>query len=224
MDEPPPEQNPTNPTTEQPILVLISHSHRRPLSHPPDLKFDLRKVSNPPKHIRDAYDGRSKRLREHMMHMEDFTSLLDTAKSSIEEEMKVLIQNSKGKPNHHYIEIGFFWTPSCLEARLTDHQRRPEEHKAAPLQVSEEKEEDIPEIAAVDVIQLVVSCFCERGKHRSVAFAEELARHKWPRDWAVQLHHRDVDEAYGKKQDQRKKGGAHRNRQGNATFGGSDVD
>jgi RNase adaptor protein for sRNA GlmZ degradation len=99
MDEPPPAQNSTTPTTEQPILVLISHSHRRPLSHPPDLKFDLRKVSNPPKHIRDAYDGRSKRLREHMMHMEDFTSLLDTAKKSIEEQMKVLIRTSKGKSN-----------------------------------------------------------------------------------------------------------------------------
>lgn len=107
MDEPPPAQNSTTPTTEQPILVLISHSHRRPLSHPPDLKFDLRKVSNPPKHIRDAYDGRSKRLREHLMHMEDFASLLEAAKSSIEEEMKVLTQNSKGEPNHHYIEIDF---------------------------------------------------------------------------------------------------------------------
>jgi RNase adaptor protein for sRNA GlmZ degradation len=97
MDEPPPKQNPINPTTEQPILVLISHSHRRPLSLSPDLKFDLRKVSNPPKHIRDAYDGRSKRLREHMMHMEDFTSLLNTAKQSIEDEMMALIRNGKGK-------------------------------------------------------------------------------------------------------------------------------
>jgi RNase adaptor protein for sRNA GlmZ degradation len=97
MDEPPPMQNSIDSTKEQPVLILISHSHRRPLSSPPDLKFDLRKVSNPPKHIRDAYDGRSKRLREHMMHMEEFTSLLDTAKKSIEEEMEMLIRNGKGK-------------------------------------------------------------------------------------------------------------------------------
>jgi hypothetical protein len=95
MDEPPPTQNPIDTTTEQPVLIIISHSHRRQLSSPPNLKFDLRKVNNPPKHIRDAYDGRSKRLREHMMHIEDFTSLLDTAKKSIEEEMMVLIQNKK---------------------------------------------------------------------------------------------------------------------------------
>jgi hypothetical protein len=97
MDESPPTQNSTIPTTEQPVLILISHSHRHPLSRPPNWKFDLRKVSNPPKHIRDAYDGRSKRLREHVMHHEDFTSLLDTAKRSIEEEMTVLISNVEGK-------------------------------------------------------------------------------------------------------------------------------
>ncbi|KAM0691394.1 hypothetical protein Q7P36_010165 [Cladosporium allicinum] len=193
MDEPPPTQNPINQTTEQPILVLISHSHRRPLSCPPNLKFDLRKVSNPPKHIRNAYDGRSKRLREHMIHMEDFKSLLETAEKSIEEEMLLLVQN------------------------------RQETHGAA-LQVSEEKEEDVSGIADVDTVQLVVSCFCERGKHRSVAFAEELSRHKWPRDWAVQLHHRDVDEVNVKKQDQRRKGNANRKRQDSDGFGNPDVD
>jgi hypothetical protein len=98
MDGPsPPIQDSINSKTEQPILVLISHSHRRPLFRPPNLKFDLRRVSNPPKHIRDAYDGRSKRLREHMMHIEDFKSLLDTAKKSIENEMEALVQTNKGK-------------------------------------------------------------------------------------------------------------------------------
>jgi len=97
MDESPPTQNPINPTPEQPILILISHSHRHPLSPAPNLKFDLRKVSNPPKHIRDAYDGRSKRLREHMMHMEDFTSLLEASKTSIEEEMVLLLGSRNGK-------------------------------------------------------------------------------------------------------------------------------
>lgn len=97
MDEPPP-QNLTTPTTDQPVLIITSHSHRRPLSRPPSLKFDLRKVSNPPKHIRDAYDGRSKRLREHMMHMKDFQELLDAAKKSVQEEMAVvLMRDGEGK-------------------------------------------------------------------------------------------------------------------------------
>jgi hypothetical protein len=75
-----------------------------------------------------------------------------------------------------------------------------------------------------DTARLVVSCFCERGKHRSVAFAEELSRHKWPRDWAVQLHHRDVDEVYGKRQDQRKKGKPNRKVRGDDGFGGFEMD
>jgi hypothetical protein len=75
-----------------------------------------------------------------------------------------------------------------------------------------------------DTARLVVSCFCERGKHRSVAFAEELSRHKWPRDWAVQLHHRDVDEVNGKKKGQRTKGNSSRKMQGTHGFDGSDMD
>lgn len=97
MDESPPTQNPISPPTEQPTLVLISHSHRHPLSQTPNIKCDLRKVSNPPKHIRDAYDGRSKRLREHMMHMEDFTSLLEASVKGIEEKMVALLESRNGK-------------------------------------------------------------------------------------------------------------------------------
>jgi hypothetical protein len=51
------------------------------------LKFDLRKVSNPPKHTRDACDGRSKYLREHMLASDDFCALLETAHASIEGKM-----------------------------------------------------------------------------------------------------------------------------------------
>jgi hypothetical protein len=112
MDEPPPMQNSTDSTKEQPVLILISHSHRRPLSSAPDLKFDLRKVSNPPKHIRDAYDGRSKRLREHMMHMVEFTSLLDTAKKNIEEEMMVPIQSRNGESKSFML--------TCMDAPFLD--------------------------------------------------------------------------------------------------------
>jgi RNase adaptor protein for sRNA GlmZ degradation len=39
---------------------------------------------------------------------------------------------------------------------------------------------------------LSVGCFCERGKHRSVAFVEELGRRKWPKQWIVRVVHRDV--------------------------------
>jgi hypothetical protein len=90
--------------------------------------------------------------------------------------------------------------------------------------VREEKEEDTSEMADGNTVQLVVSCFCERDKHRSVAFVEELSRHEWPRDWTVQIHHRDVNEVNGKKQDRRKRGNANRKLQDNDGIGGSDVD
>jgi hypothetical protein len=112
---------------------------------------------------------------------------------------------------------------SPLNRSLTDHRLFPENHQAT-LPIPEGGREEISEVADEDAVQLIVSCFCERGKHRSVAFAEELSRHKWPRDWAVQLHHRDVDEVNGKRQDQRKKGKPDRKMQGDRGFGGSDMD
>jgi hypothetical protein len=39
---------------------------------------------------------------------------------------------------------------------------------------------------------LRVGCCCARGRHRSVAFVEELARRQWPKDWDVQVEHRDL--------------------------------
>jgi len=100
----------------------------------------------------------------------------------------------------------------CYDLRLIHRRLRPERHKYA-AQLSKKMVEEVSGTAEDDPVQLLVSCFCERGKHRSVAFAEELSRHKWPRDWVVQIHHRDVDEVNGKKQDQRKKNDASRRRQ-----------
>jgi hypothetical protein len=40
---------------------------------------------------------------------------------------------------------------------------------------------------------LRVGVCCEMGCHWSVAFVEELSRWKWPREWVVEIVHRDVD-------------------------------
>jgi hypothetical protein len=76
-------------------LVLVSHSHSPPLLPAPDLKFDLRKISNPPKHTRDSCDGRSKHLREHLLASEDFCALLEMAQASIEGKMVVAEKQSE---------------------------------------------------------------------------------------------------------------------------------
>jgi hypothetical protein len=100
MDDPNPDPAHDHNTAELPArpfnLVLISHSHAPPLLPEPHLKFDLRKTSNPPKHIRDAYDGRSKRLREHMLSSDDFCALLDTAQARIEEQMPSFTEIDRG--------------------------------------------------------------------------------------------------------------------------------
>lgn len=94
-------QDPPELTTRAFTLVLTSHSHAPPLLLEPHLKFDLRKTSNPPKHIRDAYDGRSKRLREHMMASDEFCALLDTAQARIEEQMSSFVGNDRGGAGKH---------------------------------------------------------------------------------------------------------------------------
>ncbi|KAF8996935.1 hypothetical protein BDQ17DRAFT_1310107 [Cyathus striatus] len=44
-----------------------------------------------------------------------------------------------------------------------------------------------------DEMQVSIGVRCEMGRHRSVAFVEELSRHAWPAGWKVIVHHRDVD-------------------------------
>ncbi|KZP06681.1 hypothetical protein FIBSPDRAFT_876290 [Athelia psychrophila] len=44
---------------------------------------------------------------------------------------------------------------------------------------------------------VAVGVNCAMGRHRSVAFVEELSKRKWPRDWVVVASHRDVDKPRG---------------------------
>ena len=94
-------QGPEELLTRQFTLVLVSHSHAPPLLPEPHLKYDLRKMSNPPKHIRDAYDGRSKRLREHMVASGEFCALLDTAQARIVEQMSSFTEIGRGDQGKH---------------------------------------------------------------------------------------------------------------------------
>lgn len=84
-------------------LLLVSHAHSPPFSPAPALKLDLRRVTNPPKHIRDAYDGRSKRLREHLLHEDVFVNLLGTAEADIRAEMEKLFGSASGESPHSLV-------------------------------------------------------------------------------------------------------------------------
>jgi RNase adaptor protein for sRNA GlmZ degradation len=67
---------------------------------------------------------------------------------------------------------------------------------------------------------LRVGCFCELGRHRSVAFVEELARRKWPSEWEVEINHRDVDQSKNKNKNQHHK----QSRRDNQKFVGSGLE
>jgi hypothetical protein len=69
-------------------------------------------------------------------------------------------------------------------------------------------------------IQLIASCFCALGKHRSVAFVEELARKQWPDDWDVEIRHRDVDQNKSKRTNRQHK----QSRKDNQKFVGLDEE
>ena len=54
---------------------------------------------------------------------------------------------------------------------------------------------------------LTVGVSCEMGRHRSVAFVEELSGLKWPQEWAVRVVHRDVDKRRQRKEKGKVNGG-----------------
>lgn len=44
-----------------------------------------------------------------------------------------------------------------------------------------------------DLVVLRLGCNCALGHHRSVAFVCELVRRDLPKDWLVEVEHRDLD-------------------------------
>lgn len=170
-------------STTRPTLILYSHGRTPPLNPPPDLKYDLRSIPNPPKNARDAHDGRSKRLREHLLGELKFVQKLDEVESEILEVMTARIAETVEK-----LENDRDRRDDREESRGNGEE---EGHK--PLEDEEEDEDEHDPTEAV----LRVGCNCALGHHRSVAFVEELARRKWPRNWSVQLIHRDIDRPRG---------------------------
>lgn len=238
------------------ILVIWSHAHAPPLQPPADVSFDLRRVPNPPKHIRDSYNGRSKRLREHLLHDATFTSLLNSAR----EEILSVAKEREGGARDAASELAAQPEKTCFVAEGETVTSSPRDLSATGTgtsnrtasddgdnqadEISDDDEEAQAQAqAASNTIEydfnreepasesgeiepeetesesesrlLRIGCFCERGRHRSVAFAEELGRMAWPRAWDVVVQHRDVEgQGSGKRRSKRswsgRKGGVKR--------------
>ncbi|KAI5363945.1 hypothetical protein Slin15195_G096000 [Septoria linicola] len=235
--------------TQTVICEIWSHSHAPPLHPPASVAFDLRKVPNPPKHVRDQYDGRSKRLSEHLLHGAVFVGLLERAAKEITQAINAIFSESLNRDapgittsSDHVshdnvlpdadssgdltaadsVSSGCTNGPTVSDSGILDrslvpvmNSRHPRVRHEPALQPLCDENLDSKEDPLSDSGEVVsgrssgeepksdqvlrISCFCERGRHRSVAFAEELGRtlNKMPGTRSfqvvVRVQHRDVE-------------------------------
>jgi RNase adaptor protein for sRNA GlmZ degradation len=194
------------------VVEFVSHARNPPVKPPPGtkfLKFSVRHLPSPPKHSRDRFTGKDKRLQEWVLGTNEAKAWMDSATKEIADnlqaiqEQKVISENShaengrvavvsKGVHGEHGVSV----EENHLQKRATDakEEENPEPESEPELESENENEE----AKVQQTSDLLVSVFCEEGKHRSVALMEQLARHSWPKDWDVQVWHRDVDKIHGK--------------------------
>jgi hypothetical protein len=192
-----------------PLLLLYSHARTNPISHP-DLKYDLRSVSNPPKQIRDKYTGIDKRVQEHMRSHGDFVALVDRAEGEIRALMGLAVSAAKATDSGHVDgsdEGGVKYrlvrpnTSSTSVTGVDGAERVVGDGEEAGSEEEEEEDGDGDDEDGDEEEgdggrpRLRVSVFDVRGRHRSVAFVEELKRRDWPAEWEVRAVHRDLGKA-----------------------------
>lgn len=159
----------------RPLLVLTSHAHAPPLRPAPDLKFDLRQVDNPPKALRASHTGTSKRLRDHMLGQDDFAELLAEAERQIREAMAATVKEFSAAPE------------AAAKTATAAGSKQAEDEASVSM---DEGDSDLEDPSRPT---LRVGMFCAKGKHRSVAFVEELAARRWPAQWDIKVTHRDLN-------------------------------
>lgn len=151
------------------LLCLVSHSKTPPLHPKPALKFDLRSVPNPSRAIRQTSTGKHWALRKELLKDPVFQAELVRAQDTIREAIATFDVSR---------------SPTDSIDRSVDTDKAIEES-----QDPKEKEE-----TSTSANVLLVSCFCDMGKHRSPAFVEALAETgKWPRHWHIKTIHRELD-------------------------------
>ncbi|KAK6542060.1 hypothetical protein TWF694_007831 [Orbilia ellipsospora] len=205
------------------ITIYSSGAHYGPLKPPATLRYDLRNITNPPKKLRDTLDGRSKKLREHLLNEQDFADLLESIISDILKEVDKL-KNA----------IGGGEVPDGDAVAVTQHAQSSEADIEAlgssgntdvgDMKISSSKESTFqPPIeesfetssSSRDEPIITVNCFCHLGRHRSASMVEELGRIKWPKEFQVKVFHRDIDRSRKKSGKQRWIGKSSRMQQDN---------
>lgn len=191
--------------TSQPLLVFYSHARSPPLHPPPDLKYDVRSIPNPPKALRDVSDGRSKRLREHLLSEPRFVEKLKEIERDVTEAMKKKIADWEDRPNEESgVEKGAYsdMDDQKPHAETGDKSDNPtpamqhdegDEEEVDDTEDSSEDSPDSPDSIPISHPLLIrVGCNCALGHHRSVAMVQELSQLPWPQEWQVHIVHRDL--------------------------------
>jgi hypothetical protein len=182
-----------------PTLVLISHGHSPPLNPPPRLKFDVRSLPNPPKNIRDAHNGTSKRLQEWLNVDSRFIAKRDAIKAEIEAAMNQVLDEHERK-DVLQLEL----VVEGKRDRDEDGEVETRENSGEDEESAGSEEEGTPSIENHETTEspssqepeLRVGIFCAMGRHRSVALVEDLSRLSWP-GWEVRVEHRDISKKRG---------------------------
>ena len=185
------------PELELLTLVLISHGHSPPLNPPPRLRFDVRFLPNPPKHIRDAHNGTSKRLQEWMRTDAKFLTRRDEIKSEIEAAMTRMTAETEQRKIARLRSEQKDLTTEDSEPMVEMEQQIEEgeacDEEGPPDQDNIDNNDSTPRDQAT---LLRVGIFCAMGRHRSVAMVEELKNLPWP-GWHVVIEHRDIFKKHG---------------------------
>ncbi|KAJ6259552.1 hypothetical protein Dda_5189 [Drechslerella dactyloides] len=172
------------------VVISSSGAHYGPLQPPATLRYDLRKIPNPPKQLRDTLDGRSKKLRNHLTNDEQFMQLLDTIHADILREVGQLqaapTNDETSATTQHFQQLH---GPDYAQLESAGNDAVDKEYS---LNVGESA---VREAKVEDDRKLTVNCFCHRGRHRSASMVEELARLRWPADVDIEIFHRDIDKS-----------------------------
>lgn len=198
-----------------PLLTLISHGHAPPLHPKPTLKFDVRSLPNPPKHIQDAYNGTSSRLQEWMNAHEKYVHWKEDIRKEIlvnlnevleEEEERAELEDEKAKSADAYLKKVEGEGEIPTNGASLNDIRENDSDGCESREVSSEEEEDDEEEEHDEEegdgggddggLEVRVGIYCTIGRHRSVALVEELSRMEWP-GWRVRVMHRDVAKKKG---------------------------
>lgn len=163
---------------DQFYVNIVSYGHSNgPLIVPREhhrLTFNVRDIPNPAVGLRKTHTGLSARLRKEVLASKEAQERLAEMVKGVNAKMEDV---EKKYVSHAYDDDG--------EKPAQTEEKRYEKVYAGEFEHREDVESESSST-------LVVSVVCEEGRHRSVAFVEELGRSLKRRDWDITIDHRDL--------------------------------